>query len=80
MRQNEGLAIVPRITVMQMLRDGALIEIPVAKPKVPQRTVMIYRGDYASDTVMELIRLIGSLSFPGTINNWPIAEGSLVAV
>jgi DNA-binding transcriptional LysR family regulator len=60
--EDVGLAIVPRITVMQELRDGVIVEIPVDELKIPRRTVMIFRPNYLSDSAMELIKLVKRLS------------------
>jgi DNA-binding transcriptional LysR family regulator len=57
-REDVGLAIVPRITVMQELADEALVEIPVAEIRIPRRTVMIFRNNYLSDSAMELIQQV----------------------
>jgi DNA-binding transcriptional LysR family regulator len=61
-REDVGLAIVPRITVMQELRDGVIAEIPVDEIKIPRRTLMIFRRNYLSDSAMELIKLVKRLS------------------
>ncbi len=61
-QEDVGLAIVPRITVMQELRDGVLTEIPVDEIKIPRRTVMIFRRNYLSDSAMELVKLVKGLS------------------
>jgi DNA-binding transcriptional LysR family regulator len=61
-REDVGLAIVPRITVMQELRDGVIAEIPVDEIRIPRRTVMIFRRNYLSDSAMELIKLVKRLS------------------
>ena len=57
-REEVGLAIVPRITVMQELADEALVEIPVGEIRIPRRTVMIFRNNYLSDSAMELIQQV----------------------
>ena len=43
MQADVGIAIVPRITVAQELRDGTLVSIPVRELSMPRRTLMIYR-------------------------------------
>src|SRR5439155_8333106 len=52
-----GLAIVPRITVAQELRDGTLAQIHAPDLTIPRRTLRIYRGHgYLSDSARELIK------------------------
>jgi DNA-binding transcriptional LysR family regulator len=62
-----GMAIVPRITVRQELRDRTLVAIPVAELRMPRRTVMLYRdrGPFA-DSALELIKTVQTF-------NWTIA-------
>jgi DNA-binding transcriptional LysR family regulator len=65
-QEDVGLAIVPRITVQQELRDGLLIEIPVQELKVPRRTLMVYRDQgYLSDSAQEMIRVVRDFNFVG---------------
>ena len=59
-----GMAIVPRITVAQELRDRALVQIPVAELHMPRRTLMIYREQgYLSDSARELIKIVKSFNW-----------------
>jgi DNA-binding transcriptional LysR family regulator len=59
-----GLAIVPRITVAQELRDGSLAQIPVKELRIPRRTLMIYREQgYLSEPARQLIRIVRSFNF-----------------
>lgn len=54
-----GLAVVPRITVANELRDGTLVRIPVPELAIPRRTLMIYREHgYLSDSARELIEIV----------------------
>ncbi len=63
-----GLAIVPKITVAQELRDGTLAEIPVAELKIPRRTLMIYReAGYLSDAATELIKIVRNFNFSAAV-------------
>lgn len=63
-QEDVGLAIVPRITVQQELREGLLIEIPVRELNVPRRTLMIYRDQgYLSDAAREMIRVVRDFNF-----------------
>jgi DNA-binding transcriptional LysR family regulator len=57
-RADVGLAIVPRITVLQELRDKLLVEIPVEELSFPRRTLMIFRSGYLSETARELVNLV----------------------
>ena len=59
-----GMAIVPRITVAQELRDRALVQIPVAELNMPRRTLMIYREQgYLSQSTRELIKIVRSFNW-----------------
>jgi DNA-binding transcriptional LysR family regulator len=63
-REQVGVAIVPRITVRQELADGTLALVPVRDLSMPRRTLMIYRDQgYVSDTASELIRLVKSFNW-----------------
>lgn len=44
-REDVGLAVVPRVCVRQELADGTLVEIPVPELEIPRPTRMIYRDD-----------------------------------
>jgi DNA-binding transcriptional LysR family regulator len=52
-----GLAIVPKITVDQELRDGTLVRIRMPELNMPRRTLMIYR-EPLSDAARELIKMV----------------------
>jgi DNA-binding transcriptional LysR family regulator len=52
-----GVAIVPKITVSQELRDGTLARICVPELNMPRRTLMIYRENL-SDAARELIKVV----------------------
>ena len=59
-----GIAIVPRITVAQELRDGTLVSIPVRELSMPRRTLMIYREQgYVSQAARELIKIVRSFNW-----------------
>jgi len=65
-QEDVGLAIVPRITVQQELRDGLLVELPVRELKVPRRTLMIHRvHGYLSESAQEMIRVVRQFNFVG---------------
>ena len=59
-----GVAIVPRITVAQELRDRALVQIPVQELNMPRRTLMIYREQgYLSQAARELIKIVRNFNW-----------------
>ena len=71
-RAEVGVAIVPRITVAQELRDRALVQIPVVGLDLPRRTLMIYRDQgYLSDSARELIKIVRSFNWDAKVT--PIA-------
>jgi DNA-binding transcriptional LysR family regulator len=80
--EDVGLAIVPRITVMQELRDGVIAEIPVEEIKIPRRTLMIFRRNYVSDSAMELIKLVKRLSYSSSSNceDSGVVQGKVLSV
>jgi DNA-binding transcriptional LysR family regulator len=58
-REDVGLAIVPRITVEHDLRNGLLTEIPLPELDIKRRTYMIYRDQgYLSATAVQLIEIV----------------------
>ena len=63
-----GMAIVPRITVAQELRDRVLVQIPVAELDMPRRTLMIYREQgYLSQAARELIKIVRSFNWDSKV-------------
>ncbi len=59
-----GMAIVPRITVAQELRDGALAAIPLRELSAPRRTLMIYRDQgYLSESARALIKIVRTFNW-----------------
>ena len=59
-----GIAIVPRVTVAQELRDRTLVEVPVSELQMRRRTLMIYREQGPlSDAAHELIKLVRSFNW-----------------
>ena len=58
--ENVGLAIVPRITVMEELRTGSLIEIGLPELNFHRGTVMTYRHDCMSEAAGRLIEIMRS--------------------
>ena len=62
-----GVAIVPRITVAQELRDRALVQIPVAELNMPRRTLMVFREQgYLSQSTRELINIVRNFNWDST--------------
>ena len=58
-REDVGIAIVPRITVQHELNDKLLMEIPVQELSIPRRTFMIYRDQgYLSESARQLIQIV----------------------
>ena len=58
-QQDIGLAIVPRVTVMQELSAATLVEIPVAGLDMPRRTLMVFRDrGYVSDAAQQFIDVV----------------------
>ncbi len=55
-----GLAIVPRITVQQELREKRLVKIPLRELNIPRRTLMVYCSGYISDSARELIKVVAN--------------------
>ncbi|HEY7288252.1 MAG TPA: LysR family transcriptional regulator [Vicinamibacterales bacterium] len=63
-----GLAIVPRVTVADELRDGKLAQIPLAELRIPRRTLMVYRDQgYLSEPARELIKIVRSFNWDGRV-------------
>lgn len=63
-----GIAIVPRITVAEELRNRTLVQVPVAELAMPRRTLMIYREQgYLSDAAHELIKIVRTFNWGATI-------------
>lgn len=58
--ENVGVAIVPRITVMDELRAGSLIEIGLPELSFHRGTVMIFRSDCNSEAAGRLIEIMRS--------------------
>ncbi len=58
--ENVGLAIVPRITVMEELRTGSLVEIGLPELSFHRGTVMTFRRDCISEAAGRLIEIMRS--------------------
>jgi DNA-binding transcriptional LysR family regulator len=63
-RQGVGLAIVPRITALEELRNGQLASVPVQGLHVPRQTFMIYRDpQYMTYSAREFLRTMTGYSW-----------------
>jgi DNA-binding transcriptional LysR family regulator len=72
---NVGLAIVPRITVMEELRTGSLVEIGLPELNFHRGTVMCFRRDCISEAAGRLIEIMRSKYLRSMIN--PSNQGAL---
>ncbi|MBI2833335.1 MAG: LysR family transcriptional regulator [Acidobacteria bacterium] len=61
--QDIGLAIVPRVTVLQELRTGLLVEVPVAGLQIPRRTLLLFRDRYVSDAARGLLNIVSTFDW-----------------
>jgi DNA-binding transcriptional LysR family regulator len=65
-QQDIGLAIVPRVTVLQELASGALVSIPVEGLDMSRRTLMIFRDrGYVSESAQQFIDVIKQFNWDG---------------
>jgi DNA-binding transcriptional LysR family regulator len=63
-REDVGLAIVPRVCVQQELADGLLAAIPIIELRMPRPTRMIFRDRrYVSDAARELISIVSTFNW-----------------
>jgi DNA-binding transcriptional LysR family regulator len=67
--ENVGLAIVPRITVMEELRTGSLVEIGLPELNFHRGTVMCFRRDCISEAARRLIEIMRSKYLRSIINS-----------
>ncbi len=58
--ENVGMAIVPRITVMEELRAGSLVEIGLPELSFHRGTVVIFRRDCISEAAGRLVEIMRS--------------------
>jgi DNA-binding transcriptional LysR family regulator len=80
--ENVGLAIVPRITVMEELRTGSLVEIGLPELNFHRGTVMCFRRDCVSEAARRLIEIMRSKYLRSIINspnqgNLPISASAV---
>jgi DNA-binding transcriptional LysR family regulator len=67
--ENVGLAIVPRITVIEELRTGSLVEIGLPELNFHRGTVMCFRRDCVSEAARRLIEIMRSKYLRSIINS-----------
>jgi len=66
-QQDIGLALVPRVTVLQELTAGTLVEIPLHGLEMPRRTLMVFRDrGYMSDAAQQFIDVVKQFNW----NSW----------
>jgi DNA-binding transcriptional LysR family regulator len=58
-----GVAIVPRIAVLQELRERRLVQISMPQLKLPLRSMMVFRRDSVSETAGQLIEIMRNKLF-----------------
>lgn len=67
-QQDIGLAIVPRVTVLQELAAGTLAAIPVEGLDMSRRTLMIFRDrGYMSDSAQQFIDLVKQFNWASSL-------------
>jgi DNA-binding transcriptional LysR family regulator len=58
-RQNVGLAMLPRLSVLPQLQEGSLVHVPVQGFDIQRRTLAVFRDRrYMSDASRELLTTI----------------------
>ena len=73
--ENVGLAIVPRITVLQELRAGTLVEIGLPEVRFHRATVMTFRRDCVSEAAGRLIEIMRNRHLQSIDEpDWPPAK------
>jgi DNA-binding transcriptional LysR family regulator len=58
-----GVALVPRIAVLQELREKKLIQVCIPEIRLPLRSVMVFRKDSKSETATQLIEIMRNKLF-----------------
>lgn len=72
-QQDIGLAIVPRMTVMQELAMGSLVNIPVEGLDMSRRTVMVFRDrGYVSESAQQFIDIVKQFEWSSWLSR-PVA-------
>jgi DNA-binding transcriptional LysR family regulator len=75
-QQDIGLAIVPRVTVLQELAAGALVSIPLQGLNMSRPTLMIFRDrGYMSDAAQQFIDVIKQFNWEGWLPR-PVDAGN----
>lgn len=68
-QEDIGIAIVPRVTVLQELASGALVEIPLAGLDMSRRTLMVFRDrGYVSDSAQQFIDVVKQFNWDGWLS------------
>ena len=76
-QQDVGVAVVPRITVMQELAVGKLVTVPVEGLDMPRRTLMIYRAHgYMSDSAQRFVEIARGFDWDGWLSRIGQAAGT----
>jgi len=60
-QEDVGMAIVPRITVMQKLKQNALVEIQLTQLRMARSTIVMFRRGYVSESPQELIKIMRNM-------------------
>jgi DNA-binding transcriptional LysR family regulator len=71
-----GVAIVPRITVLQQLREKKLVEISIPHFRLPLRSVMVFRKDGGSEPAERLIEIMRNKLFYPSLRPDKMEEAS----
>jgi DNA-binding transcriptional LysR family regulator len=68
-QEDIGLSIVPRVTVLQELAAGTLVEIPVEGLDMSRRTLMVFRDrGYVSDSAQQFVDLVKQFNWNGWLS------------
>jgi DNA-binding transcriptional LysR family regulator len=70
--QDIGLAIVPRVTVLDELRGGRLTEVPISGVRIPRQTFVVFRDRrYLSDAARGLLTILQAFNW----KHWQANKG-----
>ena len=77
-QQDVGLAVVPRVTVLQELAAGTLVGIPVDGLDMSRRTLMVFRDrGYVSDSAQRFIDIVKEFNWSAWLPSQPLGSGPL---
>jgi DNA-binding transcriptional LysR family regulator len=63
-QQDVGLAFVPKISVLNELAQGSLVDVPLEGLNMPRRIFMVYRNrGYVSDSAQQFIDVMGQFNW-----------------